>query len=356
VYADNCTFEEMRFLFNYGGGLFIGVDNSASNITVKHCLVKNSGAFTGLAFRHKAASSAVVDNCWFIECVSMYNGFSNDGVTLFGDSPGNADGVGISKEYFDLNRPLTNSGIVGSVALRSADDILDMSVSSDDFTIGNNILFWSGPENGRIIKEFRYATNTRNIIGNLCFDSPSAGIGFGIVTRSTLGSDGSKHMNNSVFNTVNNGLTMFEDPPDSAAETTATKIQNNILWNAQSFSNSLTNADISNNRFSGDPLVVDDTQLYGSLFDLTLGTLTVKQLHRKIRAQAFKWAMPESESSPLYEGGVFNADIHMATADDNATTPADPEDQTKVHWTGSVPQIGAVPYRYIDPPTDVTAT
>lgn len=355
VYGDNNNISECRFHDNYGGGLFIGANNPATNITVKNCLCRNSGAFTGFAFRHTGDASVTddVDNCYFIDCVSYYNGYSDAGVTLFGDSPGNADSVGISKEFSDNSIDCTDSGFLRCVSFRSADDILDFSVFGSGFVAVNNVLFYAGTEGGRIIKEFNAAASTRKVIGNLCFDSPDVTLGFGIVTRSGAGSDGSFTCNNSVLNTQQNGLHLLDS---GVTETTATKIQNNMIYLTGGFVNQLSSADTSNNHTTGDPEVVDDTKLFGSQLDLDLSGLTVKAAHKKILDQAWKWGMPDTTGSPLYDGGVNDANVHMATADDNATTPADPEDQTKVHWTNTVPDIGAVPYRYIDPPPDVSIT
>ena len=48
-------------------------------------------------------------------------------------------------------------------------------------------------------------------------------------------------------------------------------------------------------------------------------------------------------------GAYINVYYHLTAADD-ATTPSDPDDMTKAPWTGSAPDIGAVPYVYLRPP------
>ncbi len=49
-------------------------------------------------------------------------------------------------------------------------------------------------------------------------------------------------------------------------------------------------------------------------------------------------------------GGALLGPRYHATAGDDTTNPADPEDFTLLKWTGSSPDIGAVPYEYMRPP------
>lgn len=49
-------------------------------------------------------------------------------------------------------------------------------------------------------------------------------------------------------------------------------------------------------------------------------------------------------------GGALIGPRYHATAGDDATTPADPEDFTLIKWTGTAPDIGGVPYEYMRPP------
>lgn len=154
----------------------------------------------------------------------------------------------------------------------------------------------------------------------------------------------------------------------SSVNASATEVtKNNLSWN-NTDNDSLSNVDTDQTNFWNNgttPQVEDAT--FSRPTNLTLPgspTPVRDNIHARydhIYKQIQQNWMPTA-SGNLVNAGTYDAAIHAATASDDPTTPADPE-QDLVLWTkatsstdssGSVPDIGAISYVYINPPTNVS--
>lgn len=318
------------------GANCVGTHASATNITFRYVETSHNRNHTGIVVGPWSESDTFdVDDITFIRCFGWRNGENRNGDII--NDGNDSDAFEIFKAGIDgaANNPPLRIRFYQCLAWLNRDDGLDLAAGDGTEVVGC-FAFQNGnptanPGGRRGLKYLRaMAVGTSKIIGSGALGN----LGVGFEPRHQNGCV-IYHSNNAALNNGGNSFT-YDAGSVSGVWT------NNAYDNGNN-PNGTTEVDNITSPAIRSPLTNGAT-------NLNLPAGSVEDRWRFIYDQIRRDLLPISGGN-CDQTGTFNASVHAATADDDEISPADPEEYGMVHWTGSAPQIGPFPYRYIDPPT-----
>lgn len=116
--------------------------------------------------------------------------------------------------------------------------------------------------------------------------------------------------------------------------------RNNLSYNNDTDTPATTAFTSSTNHYNAEVAVPDiHDEDYQNPGTVLTGT-TIQEKWRNKWRTVMNNIMPTTGGN-MDDNGTLDTDYHHATAADHSTTPSDPSDLTKMHWHGTVPDIGA---------------
>ncbi len=268
-------------------------------------------------------------------------------------------------EHSDRQNAARNTTFAQNLTYWNHDDGLDTTVGLDSKLV-ENISANNGHSGNRGIKIFADVFENYKLLGNLNFRQNPLNVTGETPAKSSWGVEENVNPSIGSSNIVNRNHPDTANIANSAYhhdtgdgshtnfkfETTAAGFNyNNVSGLGGSDSGFLGTFTSLTNSYNATPAINDDT--YVTVSETLTGTLIEDKWRNKYYEIANEF-MPTT-GSILYNSGTYSSTYYQATADDDATTPADPRDVTKLHWfrkteASPVPERGAVGYTPIRPP------
>ena len=333
--------ENMYIHDNWHDGVTIGRTGTAvTGNTVRYSEFHNMRHGSGVILSRGSNDTNPISYSLVEYNISYNNGYMPNGQkvpAVTGDvaGGGNSDGFGVTKNCNDVaaagENNCPNNTYQYNIAWHNADDGFDFSFGGGSKVVGN-ISFNNGPEGNRGFKVLRNVSGGLTFIGNISINN---------VHPSSRGLELRFNESGNMFHNIAmregaHGLYV------SATVPSGIRVHNNIEFdngNGPAITSGVTN---TNNSTSVTPQITNTNFQYADI-NTNPSASTILERRNLIFNQV-KNALLPTVGSPLIDAGLFLSDIHCATADDDATTPHDPNDSSCRHWMGSAPDIG--PFEY----------
>lgn len=339
---------------NWHDGVTIGrTGTSVTGTVVRESHFHNMRHGSGVIISRGSDDTNSVSDSIIEYNISYENGYWWNGDTLekvpavSGDvaGGGNSDGFGASKNCNDVtaaagqnDNTCPNNIYRHNIAWHNADDGFDVSIGRGSF-LGYNFAFNNGPEGNRGFKVLRSVWGGLSYVGNISIQNvaPSSR---GIELRFA---ENGLSAHNIVLGEAAHGLYISTAPSENAS---TTRVHNNIEYGNGNPPAITSGTVVSNNwmeNSNGAPEIAN-IGIHHSDIDTNPVAATTTRERRDLIYTQIRNALLPIEGSALIDAGLFLADVHCATANDDAQNPHDPSDTSCKQWIGAAPDIG--PFEY----------
>lgn len=338
--------ENMHIHDSWHDGVTIGRTGTAvTGNTVRYSEFHNMRHGSGVILSRGSNDTNPISYSLVEYNISYNNGYMPNGQkvpAVTGDiaGGGNSDGFGVTKNCNDVaaagENNCPNNTYQYNIAWGNADDGFDFSFGGGSKVVGN-ISFNNGPEGNRGFKVLRNVWGGLSYLGNISIQN-NAPSGRGVELRFA---ETGVMMHNIAMGEPAHG---FYASTSSTPATT--RVHNNLGFNNGNPPSISVGTVVTNNSFGyrdGIPQIANVNFLHTDIDTDPVAATSILERRNLIHTQV-KNALLPTENSSLIDAGLFVADIHCATADDDPTTPHNPADDTCRHWAGVAPDIG--PFEY----------